>query len=578
MNNTKNQFPVYMDKKGIIISCFFLLLSSGIGVFMLIPVKGIIKEVFLSVPDRTQIFILSSILFFCIFLKSIFYILTYMISHLVSFKLMAKIRLEIVAHMEKLGLLFFHKRKSGELAKIINFDVEQIELFLAHGLPELASSVFAAVITAIILFYIDPRLCIAMLCVIPFLLMFSKFLGKIWENLFEKYFMSLGKMSEELMEYISGISVVKAFASEESRTDKLMKTIDDYNKYLRKMSFSMVFPACISGILLESGIVILAGTGVWLLSKNIISIYDLGLAVFLGTIFCSSLSKFSLYRYFGIVFFNSVSNINSVLDEEIIETKTREAPEPGDIVFENIDFSYDGKKDVLKNISLKIKKGSFTSLTGMSGAGKSSAAGLITGFFSPHKGRILISGTDVRIIGEKQLSDLVCLVSQDVFLFNTTIMENIRIGSEYASDEDVFNAAEKAGIHDFILSLPKGYKTIAGEKGARLSGGQKQRITIARTILKDSPIIIFDEALSSIDPENREIIKEGIKSLGPDKTIINISHDLNSVKESDDIHLFHEGELAGSGSHEELLEKNEIYRFLWKEKETAGLWTIKEGI
>ncbi|VVS94538.1 ABC transporter ATP-binding protein [Desulfoluna spongiiphila] len=565
------------ERRTLILAGLMLSLSVAAGIVPFVFVMELVRELAGPTPERQAVVLLLVGIVAVLTVKAMCYGAAHVLAHTTAFRVLATIRLKLVRHLERMNIGFFHKHKMGELTKILNFDVEQVELYLAHGLPEIASAILISFCATAIVTFIDYRLGLCLMGIVPLVIITNRILQRHWKEMFAAYFLSLKTMSEELMEYIATIPAIKAFSKTENRTEKVVRTMNAYNDYVRKMSLSMVVPAGISGVILEAGIAVLAVTGCLLLRRGDITLYELVLAVFLASAFCASLARLSLSKHFGIVFRNSSMNITKILNERPKECPSPADVKPGDIRLEQVSFSYEGNRDALTDVSLTIPGGSLVALTGVSGAGKSSVAHLIMGFFKPDKGRVLINGTDISSFTETQISAMISIVQQDVYLFNTTIRENIRIGKSNATDAEVEDAAKKARIHDFICSLPDGYDTLTGEKGTRISGGERQRIAIARALLKDAPIIILDEATSSVDAMNETLIQKAVNELRSGKTVIMITHHLSTIVNADRIFLLNNGRLVGQDTHAGLYRDNALYRHLWNEKSSADTWTIKEA-
>jgi ATP-binding cassette subfamily B protein IrtA len=298
----------------------------------------------------------------------------------------------------------------------------------------------------------------------------------------------------------------------------------------------------------------------------------------LGGAFTSSIAKAATLQHYNIVFNQAMREVGSVLHIPLPEKKeTAVNIQEGDIQISNVDFSYPGKDSSLQNINVTFKKGSKNALVGASGCGKSTLANLVMGFWEPQQGSIKINGVDTKTMSEQQLNSLTSIVQQEVFLFNMSMEENIRIGKPKATGEEIMAAAKKARIHDFICSLPQGYRSKAGESGVKFSGGEKQRIAIARMILKDAPIIILDEATAAVDAENEQYIQAAIEDLSRDKTVIMIAHHLNTVRDADRIVVMDSGKITAQGKHKELMESCELYRKMVYDQNKVDCWNIKVG-
>ena len=330
-------------------------------------------------------------------------------------------------------------------------------------------------------------------------------------------------------------------------------------------------------LFMESGVVLVMILGTYLLSIGQIEPPRLILAIVLGGLFTSSITKVATFQHYGIVFKQAMKGIWSILGVSAPNRPEHsDAPVNGEIVISDLSFAYNGDGKVLENINLRFPKGSKTALVGASGCGKSTLANLLMGFWEPTDGHITIAGEDAATFSEKQLNRLFSIVQQEVFLFNLSMEENIRIGKPEACMEEIIAAAKKARIHDFIMSLPNGYQTTAGEAGVKFSGGEKQRISIARMILKDAPIIILDEATAAVDTENEAYIQAAIDDLSRDKTVIMIAHHLNTIRDADQIVVMDSGRVIDTGKHNPLLGRCALYRKMVENQNKVDNWKIKE--
>lgn len=526
-----------------------------------------------------QILMFGATICLCQVIKAVFYALSIWKAHDFAYSSLAKIRLDMIGHLKKLSIGFFQKRKIGDLTNIINHDVDQTELYLAHGLPEITIATLIPSITAITLLVIDWRLGLALISTVPLAFIYQVILNKLIANKFEHYVKSTKKMSEDLLEYIATIPIIKAFSKEEKRTQKVLDGMNDYISWVKKLTVDIAFPTTFAIMLMEGGLVVLAIVGSVLLSNQQIDVNTFVLAIILGGIFGSTFTKFSTFHHFGIIFKNAVDSINSVMSVKPINGNYRFINlKAGDIEFKDISFSYNQDKNVLENVNLVFQKNSMNAIVGASGSGKTTIANLLMGFWKPDSGFITIDGKRINKMSEKDLSNLVSIVQQETFLFNMSIEDNIKIGKKNASKEEVIKAAKKARIHNVIMNLPKGYKTIVGESGSKLSGGEKQRISIARMMLKNAPIIILDEATSAIDSSNEYLIQKAIDDLGKNKTIITIAHRLNTILNADQIVVMQNGKIHAKGTHEELLRDNKLYKIMIEEQANVDNWEIKEVV
>jgi ATP-binding cassette subfamily B protein IrtA len=513
----------------------------------------------------------------CLALKALFYGLSIWKAHDAAYGSLTEIRVDLIEHLKTLPLGFFQKRKTGDLANVINHDVEEVEVYLAHALPEIMSATLVPMVIFIVVLLIDWRMGLALVCTVPLMFLFGRGANKLFADSFKRYFNSTKKLSEDLLEYISAISVIKAFSREEQKTQNILDSMRDYNRWVKKFTLSLTVPMRFIDMILEGGFVVMAIVGSLLLSEGRLSTQGFVLALILGGIFTASFAKLQIFHHSRYVFNSAMNSIFSVLDEEPPAWgNSCFLPNSGDIVFKDVCFGYTDGEETLSHINLRFKENSVTAIVGASGSGKSTLASLIMGFWLPGSGKISIGGQNLPNLSERALSSLVSIVQQEVFLFNLSIEENIRIGKPDATHDEIVAAAKKAQIHDFIMSLPQGYGTLAGEAGVKFSGGEKQRISIARMMLKNAPLIILDEATAAIDPSNEQLIQKAIGNLGENKTLIMIAHHLNTITNADQIVVMDEGRVIDTGRHEELLASCPLYSEMAEQQNRVDAWRIKE--
>lgn len=514
----------------------------------------------------------------CLTLKALFYGMSVWKAHDAAYSSLTEIRVDIINHLKKLPLGFFQKRKTGDLANIINHDVEEVEVYLAHALPEIMSATLVPAVIFIVVLFIDWRLGLALVSTFPLMLLLNSRATKFFSGPFSRYWESTKKVSEDLLEYITAIPVIKAFSREEQKTDNILSSIRDYNIWTKKFTLSLTIPMRFIDMILEGGFVLMAIVGSILLSNGQIKTQDFVLALILGGVFTAAFAKLQTFHHSKSVFNNATNSIFSVLDEKTPTWgNSNSLQNSGDIVFDDVCFSYNDGEETLSHINLCFKRDSMNAIVGASGSGKSTLANLIMGFWLPDSGRISIGSQSLRDMSERTLSSLVSIVQQEVFLFNLSIEENIRIGKPDATHDEIVEAAQKAQIHDFVMSLPQGYDTLAGEAGIKFSGGEKQRISIARMILKNAPIIILDEATAAIDPSNEQLIQKAISNLGENKTLIIIAHHLNTITNANQIIVMDEGHIINSGRYEELIASCHLFSEMVEQQSRVDSWQIKEA-
>ena len=511
-------------------------------------------------------------------LKEVFYYFTVKIAHEKAYNKLIELRLNIIKHLKKLSLGFFKEHSTGELTNIIQHDVEQVEVYLAHGLPEIMSAMVIPVIVLISMFTVDYRLAFAMLTGIPLMFLVKKFSQNIMKKNFQIYFNQESKMQEELMEYVKNISVIKAFAKEEVISERTLKTAKEYINWVKKSMGAVTVPMGLINIFMEIGVVIVMILGSFFLSKGEITLPRFILSIILSSIFTSSINKTATLQHFSIVFKEAIKSIGKILTIALPIEKKDDELQSGNIEFKNVNFEYIQGSFKLQNINLLIEKNTLNAFVGPSGCGKSTIANLIMGFWDIENGQINISGKNISEYSEQSISKLIGSVQQEAILFNISIFENIAIGKENAKKEEVIEAAKKARCHDFIEALPNKYDTKVGEMGVKLSGGEKQRISIARMILKNAPILILDEAMAAVDSENEKLIEEAINDLSKNKTVITIAHHLNTIKNSNQIIVMNKGVIVDRGTHEELMNRCNFYQTMVKAQNKVARWNLKEEV
>ena len=509
-------------------------------------------------------------------LKGVFYYFATRVAHEKAYEKLTELRIDIIGHLKKLSLGFFKEHNTGELTNIVQHDVDQVEVYLAHGLPEIMSVTLLPTIIFIAMIFVDWRLSLGMIAGVPLMYLVKVLSQKTMDKNFAIYFNHENKMREELMEYVKNISVIKAFAKEEEISERTLKTAREYIYWVKKSMGAITIPMGLIDIFMEIGVVIVMILGSIFLYYGEITTPNFILAIILSSAFTASISKTATLQHFSIVFREALNAIGKVLTVPLPNKKTEQDLEFGNIEFKDVNFAYGKDGFELKNINLTFKKNSLNAFVGASGCGKSTVSNLLMGFWDADKGQILINGKDIKEYSQENISMLIGSVGQEVILFDLSIFENISIGKLNATKEEVIEAAKKARCHDFISALPNGYETRVGEMGVKLSGGEKQRISIARMILKNAPILILDEAMAAVDSENEKLISEAIDDLSKDKTVITIAHHLNTIRNSDQIIVMDKGLVLDTGSHEELMKRCDFYRDMVEAQNKVDRWNLKD--
>ncbi|WP_261795614.1 ABC transporter ATP-binding protein [Methanobrevibacter oralis] len=521
-----------------------------------------------------HIIIIGFAIIFFLFLKSIFYIKGLDFSHEAAYDTLMGMRIQFAEKMTKLPLGVINQKGTGSYKKNFVDDIEQVELILAHMIPEGLPYVIICILVFAMLFVLDWRLGLLTIASTSIGLVAIFWMIKSGVDKMVYYYESSKNMNSNIVEYIAGMEVIKIFNRTTSSYEKYSSSVEDYKKYtLDWYNESWNYMAIYASVL-PCTILFTLPVGTLFYFQGTLALSTLIFALLISISLGSPLLKM-------VVFFPLIPRLSyqiteleeTFAGEELQITDKSLKPENYGIEFENVRFAYD-KTEVIKDVSFKVAENSVTALVGESGSGKSTLAKLLVHFWDLKDGKISIGGVNINGISFGDLMDLISYVSQDNFLFNESIMENIRIGKPTASDDEVIAASKLAQCHDFIVKLDQGYDTNVGDDGNKLSGGEKQRITIARAILKDAPIIILDEATTFTDSENEDKIQEAINSLVGKKTLIVIAHRLSSIVESDNIILMDDGKLLMQGTHEDLLENSNKYKLLWEAHVESLNWDI----
>ena len=530
-----------------------------------------------SLIDKAYIWLWSYIALGAFFAFGVLTFASLMLSHIAAFNILYEIRMQLVQKMVRLPLGFFSRRASGELKKIMSDDVERIELFIAHHIPDIVTALLFPLILVSYMFAVDWRLAIVVLAVLAmaFYVMGRMYTGKKIREVSKRYVETLGRMNASIVEYIRGIQVVKTFTESTNAYRKLNDDIKEYRKFANEVNVQYQ-PTYVGFLtILSSALLFIIPVAVWLFVGS--ASYATFVPVLLMFLFFGVAVFFPVLKLLWIGSFLNQNNmgvqkIDDILYmDEIEEPDIPRHPKDASVEFRNVSFAYD-TTPILKAIS--FISGTITALVGPSGAGKSTVAMLAARFWDVQSGEILIGGVPVKEIPTSVLMDNVAFVFQDNMLFFDTIEENIRMGNKTATFEEVARAACAAQCHEFIESLPNGYQTLVGEGGIYLSGGEAQRIALARAILKDSPIILLDEATAFADPENEGKILAAFSHLIKGKTVLVIAHRLSTITNADRILYVDKGVIAEQGTHEQLLALKGEYARMWETYNRAKRWTI----
>ena len=483
-------------------------------------------------------------------------------------------RISLAEKLRKLPLSFFGKRDLSDLTTTIMADCTTLEQSFSHWIPEFFGSMISTVIIAVCLFIFDWRMALAALWVLPVSLAIVAFSGKVQNYFTRRQTEAKLAVADGIQEALETMRDLKSNNAEEKYLKGLDKKIDLQEKRMIASELGGALFVVPAGMILKLGIGTVALVGGMLLANNAITVLTFFMYLLVVSRLYDPLSS-SLQNLAAIISTNIPIERMNEIENYPVQPGTAELRTHGyDIVFDNVSFAYNTGEQVLSGVSFAAKQGEVTALIGPSGGGKSTAAKLAARFWDADSGKITLGGTDVKTVDPEKLLSAYSIVFQDVTLFNNTVMENIRIGRQNATDEEVLAAAREAQCDEFVEKLPEGYQTMIGENGSALSGGERQRISIARALLKDSPVILLDEATASLDAENETHIQRAISRLVKGKTVLIIAHRMRTVEGADKLVLLKDGKVAEQGSPEELLAKGGIYAKMCQLQQQSGEWRI----
>ena len=576
MNNTKDGIPRLLQLAGrkkylLLLSSLLAVLNALMSLVPYILIFYIIKQLLTgslnihqSTPYISYAIIAGIASYFLLYLSGI-------ASHIAAFNILYELRKELAVKIGKLPIGVLDSYSSGGLNKIVSDDVERIENFIAHQIPDFVKGLALPIITISYLFTINWLL--AIVSFVPLLVlaiwMPLVFRSKLTKEMMQKYHTSQEVMSSGIVEFVRAMPVMKIFGQTASGYHQYSDAVNDYFESSMDWMKRSAKPFAFFMSFISNATLPILALGLWMYIDFGLEASTLVLFLILGVGYLKPLFALSNMGMQITLINQGVKRMDAILlNAEQTESQHPKAPKDFTIEFDNVSFSYEDKQEVLKHVSVTIPQGQITAFVGASGAGKSTAAQLITRFWDVKNGSISIGGINVNEIPVTSLMEQVAFVLQDSFMFEESIFENIRMGMNKNKDE-IVRAAKAARCHNFISKLPKGYDTMFGAYGVHLSGGEKQRIQLARAILKNAPILILDEATAFSDPENEFQIQQAFSSLIKDKTVIVIAHRLSTIVDADQIVVFEDGQVHHTGTHNELIETSSTYEHLWLSHVTA---------
>ena len=576
------------DRKGLIFLSALLSSLAAIASFIpYIAVYFMIREILNVFPDLVQLDMGRIMNYGWLALAGIvanilLYFLAIFSSHIAAFGTLYDLKVLFADHITKIPLGYHLTIGSGRLRKIMDENIESVEGFIAHQFPDFVASITAPIVMVIILFVVDWRFGLASLAgiILAFIAEFIGFgSGAMKENM-GKYQKASEEMNNASVEYVRGMSVVKAFNQTASSFKKLQEAISGYTEWVLK--FSLGWQNCMPAFttIINNIYLILVPVGI-LIGSNTSNFKEFSMKFIFYLLFVPAIAGvLNKIMYISESFMQidgNVARMDEILNiPEMPETANPQKPQGEDVVFDHVSFTYTGNNEekALESVSFAAKQGQITAMVGPSGGGKSTIANLISRFWDVTDGKITIGGVDLRDMAQNDLMRQVSFVFQDIFLFKQSILDNIRMGNRNATEEQVIAAAKAAQCHEFISKLPEGYHTVVGTKGVHLSGGERQRIAIARAIIKDSPIIVLDEATAFSDPENEYLIQKAFEKLMQNRTVIIIAHRLSTIRNADKIIVMEKGQIVESGKHDDLVAAGGRYFQMWNHYTEAINWKL----
>jgi len=586
----------FTKKALIFASCALAIISSAVSFLPFIAIYNIIRELAMNMNDLSAIngaymirlgWMAGGSSIGAILLN----FLALMFSHLAAFKTLYELKLRFTNHLASLPMGFHTENSTGKVRKIVDENIEKIEGFIAHQLPDIVGSFATPLFVLMILFIFDWRLGVATF--VPIIVLYilqSVYAGKNSAQFIKIYQDSLEDMNNSAVEYVRGISVVKAFSQTVYSFRKFYDSIKTYGDFALAYTKSFKTGYVMFLTILNHLYIFLIPVIIFIFGKTDDPVKFAMSALFYLIFSVALTAPFLKLMYVsqkGRQIADGIARMDKILNAEpLIESEKPQAASNFSVSFEDVSFAYHGLREseeeedvtteALRSVSFEASQGAVTALVGPSGSGKSTIAHLIPRFYDVASGGIKIGGVDIREMSSEYLMSIVSFVFQDVFLFQQSIIDNIKIGNKDATREEVIAAAKAAQCHEFVERLPDGYDTVIGTKNIHLSGGERQRIVIARAILKNAPILVLDEATAFADPENEHKIQLAFEQLMRDKTVIIIAHRLSTVRGADKIVVVDDGQIAEQGKHDALVSAGGRYSQMWQQYTASMSWSIAE--
>lgn len=547
-----------------------------------------IYEYFVSgTLNRTSLWVAWGVMLACFVVTWIFENIACKLIYRDGFMASADGRIKLAEHIRRLPLGFLMSKNSGEIGNTMMNDFSRTESAMTHILPQIISGAIMAVIASVVFLIADWRMGLAMFAGFPIALLIMFGMRGLERRLDTQLSQARVNQAGMLQEYLYGMRIIKSYNMQGDNFEKLKKACTDYRDACIKVEGGIGPLNLVAAAFLRSGLSLMTVVGVFLVSGGTLTVPGFALFLLIGTRVFDPLAV-AIMNYSELMMCGmSGERICTLLDEPEM-AGSGDAPSEHEIRFDHVSFGYKvnvaeseregglgrGEKEVLHDVSARLEPGTMTAVVGPSGSGKSTMLRLIARFYDPTSGKVLFGGADEKNMEPEKLMKNISMVFQDVYLFQDTVANNIRYGKEDATQEEIENAARLANCYDFIMQMPDGFDTMIGEGGSTLSGGEKQRISIARAILKNAPVVLLDEATSSLDPENEAQIQQAISRLVQGRTVVVIAHRLKTVVGADTILVLDQGRIVEQGTHEQLLTKNGLYAKLWNLQTSTEGWKI----
>ena len=559
-------------KKYYIASIFFALLRVACGIAPYIIIANIVRELLSGVRDW-DVYLKESLIIAAFWFGNVlFHSISTTLSHVATFNVLGNIRKDLCDKLSRVPLGSVLDMPSGALKNILVERIDSMETTLAHVVPEFTSNLILPVLMFVYLFHIDWRMGLASLGTLPIGMVAMAVMFTGAQKWFDNSIQKTKALNDTAVEYINGIEVIKAFGKSKSSYDKFVVAAKEGSDCFVEWMRNCIWPHSLAITVAPATLLTVLPFGGYFYYNGSITAVDFITVIIISVSIMMPLLTIMSYSddisKAGVIF----GEVGSVLEMNELQRPIVDLHNPADnsITLKNVRFSYhkgiegEEKKEILHGIDMTLPEGSFTAFVGPSGSGKSTIARLIASLWDVDSGDIEIGGVNIRDLSLEEYNRRVAYVSQDNFLFDMSVRENIRLGRPSASDAEVEEVARQSGCYEFIMSLENGFDTIVGGSGAHLSGGERQRIAIARAMMKNAPIVILDEATAYTDPENEAIIQKSVAKLVQGKTFIVIAHRLSTVKDADKLYVIKDGNIDSCGTHQELLEKGGLYKSMWQ--------------